>query len=64
MKEALLHFVWNHRLFSVQDLRAVRGEKIAIQNFGTHNTHESGPDFSNAMVVVDDQLWADRKSVV
>ena len=57
MKENLLHFVWKLKLFSTTDLKSVNGEIIEIISAGTENLN-SGPDFLNAKLKIDNQLWA------
>ena len=56
-KEDFLHYLWKFKLFDFQDLHAVGGQTIIINNCGTHNQNE-GPDFLYAQVVVGEQLWA------
>lgn len=57
MKEDLLHFIWKYKKLQLQDLFTTKGEIIQILNTGLHN-HLAGPDFFNAQVEIDDQLWA------
>ena len=57
MKEDLLHFIWKYRKLSLGELVASNGEPIVVKDVGVHN-HLSGPDFFNAKVFVDGQLWA------
>lgn len=57
MKEDLLHYIWKYKKFPLSTLSTTAGHDVTVQNSGTHN-HLSGPDFFNASVVVDDQLWA------
>lgn len=57
MKENLLHFVWKLKLFSTTDLKSANGEIIEIISSGTENLN-SGPDFLNAKLVINKQLWA------
>ncbi|PHQ56838.1 MAG: hypothetical protein COC16_02490 [Lutibacter sp.] len=57
MKENLLHFIWKLRLFSSKNLRTTKGEIIEIISMGTENIN-SGPDFLNAKIVINEQLWA------
>ena len=56
MKEEFLHYVWKYQLFSIHNLRTTKNEALTILKTGTHN-YNSGPDFLNAQVKVDDQLW-------
>lgn len=57
MKENLLHFVWKLKLFSTADLKSTNGEIIEIISAGTANLN-AGPDFLNAKLVINNQLWA------
>jgi hypothetical protein len=57
MKENLLHFVWKLKLFSTSQLKSTNGEIIEIISAGTANPN-SGPDFLNAKLVINQQLWA------
>lgn len=57
MKENLLHFIWKLRLFAYNKLRTTKGERITIKSNGLENLN-SGPDFSNARIEIDAQLWA------
>jgi uncharacterized protein DUF2851 len=57
MKENLLQFIWKLKLFSSNKLRTVNGEIIEIISIGTENLN-SGPDFLNAKIVINKQLWA------
>lgn len=57
MQEALLHYIWKNSLFESRDYLADTGEKISIVDPGKHNT-DSGPDFANAKVKINDTLWA------
>ena len=57
MKENLLHFIWKLRLFSYNRLLTTDGKRIEIESCGIENLN-SGPDFSNARIEIDAQLWA------
>ena len=57
MKENLLHFVWKLKLFSTSQLKSTNGEIIEIVSAGTSNPN-SGPDFLNAKLMINKQLWA------
>lgn len=57
IKEDFLHYLWKFNLFDISNLAAIHGEKIQILNVGTHNKN-AGPDFFNAKLVIDGQLWA------
>jgi len=57
MQEDFLHFVWKHKKFASQSLKSISDEDISIIKFGNHNLL-SGPDFGNAQIIIDGQLWA------
>ena len=57
MNEALLHYVWKHKLFNTSELKSSEGEAILIIKNGTHN-HQSGPDFSNAKIKIGEITFA------
>jgi Protein of unknown function (DUF2851) len=57
MKELLLHYIWQHKLYIDNELRSTEGEVIEILNVGKHNT-DAGPDFFNAKIKIGQTLWA------
>ena len=57
MKEDLLHFIWKYKKLQLDDLVGTNNEPIGIVETGIHN-HLAGPDFFNAKVNIDGQLWA------
>ncbi|SNR52234.1 Protein of unknown function [Lutibacter agarilyticus] len=57
MKENLLHFIWKFQLFSNKKLQTVTSENIQVVATGLHNFN-TGPDFSNAKIIINNQLWA------
>lgn len=54
--EYLLHYVWQHRLYA-NPLTTSDGLPLEVVDPGVHNLN-SGPDFFNAKVRIDGQLWA------
>ena len=56
MNEDFLHYVWKYQLFSVHDLKTTTKEDLTILKIGNHN-HNSGPDFLNSQLKIDNQLW-------
>ena len=56
MKEEFLHFLWQYKLFDVNNLKSVHNETIQIIKSGMHNKN-SGPDFLNAQLKINNQLW-------
>ncbi len=57
MREDLLHFIWKYKKIQLEQLVTSKKEPIIIEDVGSHNLH-SGPDFFNAKVSIDGQLWA------
>ena len=57
MKEDFLHYIWKNGFFSKKNLTTSQGEKIHIIDKGISNFN-SGPDFLNAKIMIDDILWA------
>jgi hypothetical protein len=57
MKEEFLYYIWQYKLFSKRDLCTTENQQITILKSGIHNKN-SGPDFLNSQVSIDDQLWA------
>jgi len=56
IEEDFLHFIWQNRLFSNQNLFA-DNQKVEILQTGFLNTY-SGPDFSLSKIKIGDTLWA------
>jgi hypothetical protein len=57
MKESILHYVWQNRLFTDHDLKTTAGEKLDVIDVGRINT-DAGPDFFNAKIRIGETLWA------
>lgn len=54
--EELLHYVWKHRLFPLRQLFTTDGRSVEIIDVGLLN-RDSGPDFFNAKIKLDGELW-------
>jgi len=54
--EEFLQYIWENNLFFANDLKTVNGEHLEIINVGKRNT-DSGPDFFNAKIKIDDTIW-------
>ena len=54
--EALLHYVWKHKLWPLKPLATTSGEPVEVIDTGLHNRN-AGPDFFNAKVKIGDTLW-------
>ena len=52
MKERLLHFIWQNKLFNTKNLKTVNGNNLQILDFGKYNK-DGGPDFWNAKIKID-----------
>lgn len=57
MKEDFLHFVWRNKQFDFSNLVSEQKQKIEIVRFGDY-VQMAGPDFFNAQLVIEKQLWA------
>ena len=57
MREELLHYIWKFTKFQINGLHTSNGQVLQILDIGTHNKH-SGPDFLNARIAIDKQVWA------
>ncbi len=57
MNEDFLHYLWKFQKFNTHSLKTARGESLSIIEVGLHNL-DSGPDFLNAQLRINDQLWA------
>jgi len=57
MKESILHYVWQQKLFTAVELKTTDGESLEIINPGKPNT-DAGPDFFNAQIRINGTLWA------
>ena len=57
MKESILHYIWQQKLFTAHDLKTTEGEAVEIIDVGKLNT-DAGPDFFNAKVRIGETLWA------
>ncbi|WP_299780136.1 DUF2851 family protein [uncultured Formosa sp.] len=57
MQEDFLHYLWKYKKFDTSKLRTVLDETIQLLHVGQHNFN-SGPDFFNAQLKIDNQLWA------
>ncbi len=54
--EELIHYVWKHKIYPLHELRTTDGRLIEVVDPGLHN-FGAGPDFFNAKVRIDGQLW-------
>ena len=54
--ERLMQYIWRHRLWRSEDMTTNDGRRVRVLDPGLLNT-DSGPDFFNAKVEIDGQLW-------
>ena len=57
MREDFLHYVWRFKKLTTTTLTTEQGNEVVIQDFGQYLAAE-GPDFFNAKLRIDGQLWA------
>jgi hypothetical protein len=57
MQEDFIHYLWLHKKLDVLNLKTTHHERLEIVNVGQHN-QDSGPDFFNGQIRIQDQLWA------
>jgi hypothetical protein len=57
LREDHLHYLWKNKAFNLTGSKLTNGKSFGISNFGIHNTHQSGPDFENCEVIMDDLKW-------
>ena len=55
--EQLLHYTWKHKMFPMEALMTTDGKPVEVIDAGLHN-YDQGPDFFNAKVKIDGELWA------
>ena len=57
MQEDFLHYLWRFKKFDFINLRTVDEKPVVLLDTGRANMN-SGPDFFNSKLKIDDQLWA------
>ncbi len=57
MNEKLLQYIWQYQLFNKASLVTTEDDPIKIFKPGVIN-HNQGPDFSNALIKIDQEIWA------
>lgn len=58
MNEDFIQYLWKHKKFRLTDLKTTNQEEIVLLHVGYHNTDNSGPDFFNSQMIIDNQKWA------
>lgn len=56
MKEEFLHYVWQHCHYDFLNAKTTGGLSLKVIFPGYHN-YDAGPDFLQAVVVIDDMRW-------
>lgn len=57
MQEDFLHYIWKHKKFEFSNLKTTNGSLLVIASIGSQNKN-AGPDFFNAQLKIEEQLWA------
>ncbi len=57
MREDFLHFLWRTRRFDLSNLETTTGQSLEILDFGEYNRLDSGADFQNVKIKIDDLTW-------
>lgn len=57
MNEEFLYYVWKYKIFTDINLKTSDAKQVSILKTGIHNKN-SGPDFLNVQLKIDEQLWA------
>lgn len=60
--EQLLHYVWKHKIFPLDELRTTGGLPVEVIDPGLPNRN-AGPDFFNAKIRIDGTLWVGNVEV-
>ncbi len=63
MNEDLLQYIWKYKKFDISNLRTTTQEEIILKKTGIHNTDNSGPDFFNSQMIIQNQKWAGNVEV-
>lgn len=54
--EQLMQYIWKHRLWRSEDMVTNDGRRVRVLDQGLLNS-DAGPDFFNAKIEIDGQLW-------
>ena len=57
MREDLLQFIWKYKKLQLEQMVTTNNETLVVIDVGLHN-QQAGPDFFNAKINIDGQLWA------
>ncbi|MEO9483854.1 MAG: DUF2851 family protein [Ekhidna sp.] len=62
MNEQFLHYIWKYQKFESEALQLTNGQVLKVFNTGNHN-HDSGPDFEEARIKIDEIEWAGQVEI-
>jgi hypothetical protein len=57
MKEKYLHYLWKNKLLPLHQMVLTNGDSFQILYPGDYNEYESGPDFLNAQLKINELIW-------
>jgi len=57
LPEEFFQYIWENKLFTIENIKTTTGESLKIINVGKRNT-DSGPDFFNAKIKIENTIWA------
>ncbi|MBQ4822171.1 DUF2851 family protein [Aquimarina sp. MMG016] len=63
MNEDFVQYLWKYKKFELSNLKTTAQEQIVLQQVGVHNIDNSGPDFFNSQMVINNQKWAGNVEV-
>ncbi|SEM17006.1 Protein of unknown function [Aquimarina amphilecti] len=58
MNEDFLHYIWKYKKINFSNLKTTNQQSVILLRIGDHNQLNSGPDFFNAQLIINDQKWA------
>ncbi len=58
MSEDFLHYIWKYKKINFSNLKTTDEQSLVLLRIGDHNQLNSGPDFFNAQLIINDQKWA------
>lgn len=62
MKESVLHYIWQNKLFVSAGQQTIDGNAVEIIDVGKLNS-DGGPDFFNVKIRIGDTLWAGNAEI-
>ncbi|WP_168193923.1 DUF2851 family protein [Pontibacter sp. SGAir0037] len=57
MREAFLHYIWQHQYFDKSNLETAEGEPIQVLRTGFYHS-DAGPDFKEALIRIGEVEWS------